>query len=1072
MMKSVNLIFLALCGELAALPLAEFSGETDSASNPTADYITEYLTFGISGSGDVGSNIETGRANTGYWIDSSNTTTGTSNTTISNSFTFTATGVDGEGLVDVFDISFDYVRMSLNGALPVMDIFVDTGDGYGDSVYTVDDNPTNGFQIDAHKVPIYVSLKNGESITIGFSFGDNKGSPARTHLIDNLVLSGGFDFNLDFSGVDLNLNGVSDLWEYRYNASSLVEGEATKNLDYDGDGLTNLEEARAGTNPFDATSLFGLKFNRDTDANSEFRLPSILGKEYTIYGSDSLELNSWAVDMTGIEGSGDDILLEMDTSVFSRYFYRAEVTDVDLDNDGLTRWEELNSLGFDDSDGNSGGNAIDDYLRMKLTILSANASELTISTNSSTLYEEEGLPVEVIFTRTDYNGDRLVDLETVETFQITDTTKVASNAASSGDYKILDENDEELVNGNIVFLAGEASKTVKVVAVADSEVEPDEQLTLSIEGGEDLDLWIADKEQVSSETYIALSQAGHFLSQASMGGTPESITELANDILELGHLPACEAWIDAQLTAPRESTVTDDCYTHQALYLESNPTPSVNIQNFELVWWGKVVQSEEQFRHRMAFSLSQVFVTSAAFWANEERNDLWRSYTCYYDKLMDEAYSTHRELLTTISYDPFMGVYLSSAQNRKADSAAGTSPDENYAREVMQLFSCGVYLQDQNGNYVFDENDERIENYDNEDITELAKVFTGLGLTNEEGELANFNSPNSNRGTRYEHPMLMSEEYHETSAKTLLEGTVIPAGQSGDADISDALDVLAEHPSTAPHLSRLLIKRLTNSNPSSAYMGRVVEAWNGTGPYGTGEVGNFVSIFKAILLDTEARNAIEYSVDNNTDLVTISPALSTAGRIKEPILKWLQFYRFSQVLSGEDDGLMRFEPLTKRAANDQTPDFGQIPMRAPSVFNYYDSYYSPALGALAEAEATTGLELTSPESEILSPFVIKQFESFYEIVNQDNPTTSFTYLANDSPVLSIEYSYMAYLYQKNQSVGDFIDDVNLWLCNGAISEELKQDLITLTDADDGSLQEQFAKVITVIFNSSDFSVSY
>ena len=391
----------------------------------------------------------------------------------------------------------------------------------------------------------------------------------------------------------------------------------------------------------------------------------------------------------------------------------------------------------------------------------------------------------------------------------------------------------------------------------------------------------------------------------------------------------------------------------------------------------------------------------------------------------------------------------------------------------MQLFSCGVYSQDQSGNYLLDTAGNRIENYDNSDITEMAQVFTGLGLTESDGDVANFNAPNSGRGSRYENPMVMVDFYHDTSEKVLLDGTVLPADSTGDEDISAALDSLAIHPSTAPHISRLLIKRLTSSNPSADYIARVTEAWRGEGLYGNGETGDFVAVTKAILLDPEARNAIHYEVDSTTDAVTISPVRPISGRIKEPIIKWTQFYRFTQALSGNEDGLIRVRPKTKPAATDQTPDFGQIPMRAPSVFNYYASEYSPSVGALAEAELLFETDLTSPESEILSPFVINQFEEVYDIVNQDEPDSSFNYSSSFGAVnFSIDYNYLGYLYQKNTSVSDFIDDLNLWLCNGQISSELKTELSDLADQNGGATRENFAKVFSIIFNSSDFSVAY
>ena len=542
-----------------------------------------------------------------------------------------------------------------------------------------------------------------------------------------------------------------------------------------------------------------------------------------------------------------------------------------------------------------------------------------------------------------------------------------------------------------------------------------------------------------------------------------------------GLLPACEDWFDAQMLLPRETTTTEDCYKVQAQG-NISAAASVNIQNFELSWWGKMIRTDEQLRHRLAFTLSQVFVTSSAFWANEERGNLWQSYTLYYDKLADAAFSNHRDLLTTISYDPFMGVYLSSAQNRKANLAAGTAPDENYAREVMQLFSCGVYTQNQRGEYVLDGNGDRLENYDNGDITELAQVFTGLGLTDVDGVLYNFDNPSVGSSARYLHPMTMLQSEHDESSKLLLDNTELPAGQSGDEDISDALDSLARHPSTAPFICRLMIMRLTNSNPSGDYIERVVQAWNGTGPYAiNGESGNFVSVFKAILLDDEARNSLTFEVDS-ADRVTVVPRPtssiddgSTGGRIKEPILKFTQFYRFSQTISSDEGEVPRFQALTKPSANDQTPDFGQIPMRAPSVFNYYSSDYSPTLGALADADTTYGVRLVSPESEILTPYVIRQFESFHAIVNSDDPATTFSF-AGRLDYTAI-YSYLNYLYEKNETVADFVDDVNLWFCNGQMSPAIMAEYVTLANNNGGATRENFATILSVIFNSSDFSIA-
>ncbi|MGJ8651235.1 MAG: DUF1800 family protein [Opitutaceae bacterium] len=1040
----------------------ELTGET------TPFYTNGYLDVDITG--NTGSNPTAVSAGFGYWTDASATPNNPSNTDIHNTFTFTATGLTGTESIDITAINFDLIRKQLNGSNAKMNIYLDTGDGYGDPIYLLTESPTTSPQTDIISFNTAITLMNGESVTFGFSFADIHGLDSRTHIIDNLKIYGTYDLDSGYPGVDLNNNGVSDIWEYRFNATGLVSNEITKHLDYDEDGISNIDEALAGTNPFDALSRFDLQIGRDETDALMLSMPTQLGKGYTIFGGNTLNPDIWGPEDVQMTGTGSEMNFTI-TPNGDSYFFNAVVADIDMDNDRVSRWEEEQLAGFADNDSTSGDDEnMEDFDRIKNIIQAAYQSSISISTDRNVVHELENTSATVTFTRISSRPGDFLSLERAEAFQIIDTTKVASNAASLSDYILTDIHGTELPNGQFTIAAGESSVEVYLHPIADGIIESDEQLTFSV-GVSNFNLWIADAETIAAADYIAISQAGHFLAQASMGGTPETISALANEIRDNGYLTACEAWIDNQLTLPRESTVTQDCYDTQLAFLEGNSVPSVNIQNFELVWWGKMIQTDEQLRHRIAYSLSQVFVTSSAFWANQERNNLWESYTSYYDSLVDNAYSTHRDLLQSISYDPFMGVYLSSAQNRKEDVSLGTFPDENYAREVMQLFSCGVYSQGQDGEYLLDTNSDRIENYDNDDIKELAQVFTGLGLASSEGVADNFNSPKSGLGTRYQYPMVMVDSYHDTSSKILLDGTVLTAGQSGSQDISDALDRLAVHPSTAPHLSRLLIKRLTNSNPSSAYITRVTEAWRGEGTYGDGEVGNFVSIIKAILLDPEARLGVNYAVDGTTGTVTATPTLATAGRIKEPIIKWTQFYRFAQALSGEDDGLIRVEPKTKRAANDQTPDFGQIPMRAPSVFNYYDSDYSPAVGDLAVAEVTYGLHLTSPESEILTPYVINQFESFYSIVDQDEPISSFEYLGSDD-IFSIDYSYLSYLYGKNQDVGDFIDDVNLWLCNGQISPDLKSELVSIANANGGGSRENFAKVLSILFNSSDFSVTY
>ena len=651
-MKFINIAFLTglSVGTIQAVPLAELTGDAEPA------FLDSHLQVGFTG--NIGFSPNATDLGTGYWTSASVTGGNPSSATIYTSITFTATGLGPTDSLDLNQLSFDYIRASLNGSNPRMNVFVDLHDdgGYGESLLLVDDKPTSSRQTDAHSIPLNYSLGEGDSITIGFSYADIHGAPQRTHQLDNLVLEGTFDLDSEQPGIDLNNNGVSDIWEYRFAAIDLVKDEASRNQDFDGDGFTNAQEAALGTNPFLAESQLGVTLEIAPSSDLLITVPTVFGKSYEIYESEGLAADDWSMAISPFEGTGSDVEL-LFTEDVRRNFFRTGVSDIDADGDRLTLWEELNVAGFSDSDPNSAGTTTttDDFEELKGMVQSALESTVTISAPNTTIYEDETAGIPVTFTRTSPLGDGFLGLETSASYQLIDTTRVASNAASASDYVLVDASGTALMDGVIRLPAGEASTTIFVRPIADSLLEIDEQLTLSIVGHGDLNLWIADARQISSQDYIATSQAGHFLSQASMGGTPATIAALANEIEALGYLPACEAWIDQQLAVPRETTVTDDCFAHQAIYLLGNDVPSINIQNFELVWWGKVTQTKEQLRHRMAFSLSQIFVTSSSFWANGERSDLWSSYTRYYDKLMDGAFSTHRDLLIHHQLRPFHG---------------------------------------------------------------------------------------------------------------------------------------------------------------------------------------------------------------------------------------------------------------------------------------------------------------------------------------------------------------------------------------------------------------------------------
>ena len=579
-------------------------------------------------------------------------------------------------------------------------------------------------------------------------------------------------------------------------------------------------------------------------------------------------------------------------------------------------------------------------------------------------------------------------------------------------------------------------------------------------------------EIAPTQHYIETALASRFLSQATMGGNRAEIHSLARRISEIGHLPACEEWIDEQLALPRGSGIRDVADGYQAFmgYEDGN---SINIRNFEYAWWDLAVTSEEQLRFRMAFSLSQIFVTSSAYWVNSQRNSVWDSYMNYYDLLLDNAFTSHRDILDDITYNPFMGLYLTYANNSKGDAALDIFPDENYAREIMQLFSCGVYSLDQNGNYILDGNGAIVENYDNEDIREMAEVFTGLTFTLPSGNVATFFSvPRSQTGI-FDHRMSMVEEFHDTSSKELLTGQTLSAGLSGDEDIRLTLDALAGHPSTAPFLSRELIKRLTSSNPSEAYIGRVTQAWNGLGAYGNGSRGDFASVIKAILLDTEARDTLLIKGSHNSanlsvDNVVIESKDNLAGRMHEPILRWTRLYNYLEAESDDPATIVAFIARTKPASSDATPTFGQIPLRANSVFNFYDTEFSPNNGPIGEAKATFGVEIVAPEAEILSDHTIFDFE---ECLGQANRgfANAFT---NNGRSLKSNLTLLQNLSSSDISATQFIRDLNRDMCNGQMPKDVRDAFAT--GAEDAGTNKllQLGTATSLTFSSPDFSVTH
>lgn len=414
------------------------------------------------------------------------------------------------------------------------------------------------------------------------------------------------------------------------------------------------------------------------------------------------------------------------------------------------------------------------------------------------------------------------------------------------------------------------------------------------------------------------AEASRFLQQATYGATPSEIGRVAS----LGYA----GWIDDQFTRP----ATLHLEVHQGLQAELGPhftlqadrdcqfSYGCNLSRHD-AWTQIAVNGNDQLRQRVAFALSQFFVISDA---SDNVGYSHLAVSDYYDSLAVNAFGSHRALLEDIALHPLMGRYLGMLQNEKANPSRNTEPDENFAREVMQLFSIGLVELNLDGTPRRDANGNTIPTYNNEVITNFARAMTGWNFG---GAASWFVWEDNVKLPGLIRPMTPWAAYHDTGAKTLFPGTSLASGRTADADLKSALDALADHPNVGPFLAKHLIQRLITSNPSPAYVGRVATVFNDNGASVRGDMR---AVVRAILLDEEARS------------MTIA-ARDEFGKVKEPMLKltavWRAFAAQGQTVATAAGAPTR-ALLRNRGAG---VDMGQTVMSSPSVFNFYRPNYQP-----------------------------------------------------------------------------------------------------------------------------------
>lgn len=484
------------------------------------------------------------------------------------------------------------------------------------------------------------------------------------------------------------------------------------------------------------------------------------------------------------------------------------------------------------------------------------------------------------------------------------------------------------------------------------------------------------------------AEASRFLVQATYGPTPETITALQTQ--------GYAAWIESQFTRPIVS--------HLA-YIDAMPEPGPGDDFYSWIGresiWKQAIQGQDQLRQRMAFALSEIFVVSS------DDDDLAHAepILAYMDLLNRNAFGNFRTLLQDVTLSPSMGAYLDMLGNDKEDPETGQKPNENYAREILQLFSVGLYKLHPDGTLQLSETGLPIDTYDQETIKGFAQVFTGWTFAGQDrSEEWRFYWPVWN----WRQPMEVWNEHHSTGTKRLMNGVTLPAGQAPATDLTAALDNIFQHPNVGPFICKQLIQRFVTSNPSPAYVYRCGQAFANNGQ---GVRGDMKAVLRSILLDWEARSSE-------------AVAQPGFGKLREPIVRFVAMLRALKA-QPPADGRFRYYWLSSAEWG-----LNQSPLQAPTVFNFFDPSYSQP-GPIAEAG------LLSPE------FQITNETSVFGTSNFMHPVI-FEGYANDDANVTLNYTY----FTGAGTNAVLLDRVNLLLYAGRMAPETRTILLqALSDPD-------------------------
>ena len=740
--------------------------------------------------------------------------------------------------------------------------------------------------------------------------------------------------------LDANADQASDVWQSRFAAQALSPLEDT-----DGDGFTNLQESILGTDPRDRASRLAPGVAPLAGGGVELDWTALRDKRYQL--ESSADLVNWS-PVRAFVGDGA-ARRESVVAAGPRLFVRVRAEDFDSDGDGLSDWEERavgfnpqrvfsEGLGSNPTTPTTNNPRITDFERLR-TLLGATAQTVTVAALDPAMAENWPDPGVVVVRRSGRLDPLTVNLS-------------LGGTATSG----LDYGSPAFLSVTIPFGADEAY--FSLTPLADALTEGDETITVTALAGAGYTLGSAVTATLTitdaADGRVAKKDAARFLAQATFGPAPAEIAR----VRDLGFA----GWLDAQFARPLNLHLPI-VHAWQTELGGTTYDAVVGSDHRLEAWWRQTMRTDadsDPLRQRVAFALSQIFVISDRM---SSLADDQRGMASYQDTLLTHAFGSYRDLLEAVTRHPWMGLYLSALRNRKANPSINRFPDENYAREVMQLFSIGLWRLDPDGSRTLSNGadlgpdglavpaGQTIPTYGDAQIAVFARVFTGLSYGTRFTSSTNLAEiPTTRFSDSYNvpwRPMRMWDVEHDVAAKTIwLPGCPtlqLPArvasspdtGAAGDADLDAALDYLFNHPNIGPFVGRQLIQRLVTSNPSPAYIARVSAVFADNG---SGVRGDLRAVIRAILLDPEARDPALLSDPNR-------------GLVREPYTRYVALAR-ALGIAGSSDG--RFRGFSGIDA-----DFLQRPLSAPSVFNFYSPFYQPP-GPAGDAG------LVAPELQIIN----------------------------------------------------------------------------------------------------------